>query len=511
MVFSNLLQGFIDAISPINIFACFIGALLGTVTGVLPGIGPAAAMALLLPITFGLPPTASLIMLAGIYYGAMYGGSTTSILLNIPGETASVVTCFDGYQMAKKGRAGAALAVVAIGSWVAGTLSTIGLMFFAPPLAQAALAFGPPEYFAVALLGLLLLNNLTGDSFIKATLMMVFGLMLGTVGMDMISGYTRFTFGVGALSDGIELVPVLMGLFGLAEVLTLMGSRSEVSEVVNVRFRELYPTREELKRSLKPILRGTAIGFPIGLLPGPAHVLSTMVSYKLEKSFSRTPEEFGKGAIEGVAGPESANNAASTGAMIPLFGLGIPFSPGTAILISALMIHGVSPSPLLISQHPRLFWAVIASMYLGNVMLLVLNLPFVSVFASMIKIPAHILMPIITGIMLIGAYSINNNVFDVWVMVVFGVFGYLLRKVNYPTVSLIIGLILGPMFEESLRQGLLMTKGSFWLFFHRPIAGVLLILAIFALLWGVGGKFVKRFIGRIFKGNRTPNLTSRVQ
>ncbi|MGI5837807.1 MAG: tripartite tricarboxylate transporter permease, partial [Chloroflexota bacterium] len=374
MELTNLLQGFVQALTPINIVACFLGAFLGTVTGVLPGIGPAAAMALLLPITFGLPPTTSLIMLAGIYYGAMYGGSTTSILLNMPGETASMVTCFDGYQMAKKGRAGAALAVAAIGSWIAGTVSLIGLMLFAPALANVALAFGPPEYFALILLGVLTLNNLTGDSFLKATLMLIIGLGIATVGTEIIKGISRFDFGNPDLLDGFDVIPVLMGLFGLSEVFVGLRDKDSTAEVTKVRFRDLYPTREEIMRSIAPIFRGTAIGFPIGLLPGPAHILSTMVSYRVEKGVAKNPDRFGKGAIEGVAGPESANNAASTGAMVPLFALGLPFTVQAAIMIAALRTHNITPSPLLISQHGDMFWAVIASMYIGNVVLLILNL-----------------------------------------------------------------------------------------------------------------------------------------
>lgn len=496
MFMSDLAAGFAAALSPLNIFACFVGVLLGTVTGVLPGLGPAAAMALLLPLTMGLPPTASIIMLAGIYYGSMYGGSTTSILLNVPGETASVVTCFDGYQMARKGRAGAALAVVAIGSWVAGTISIVGVMLFAPPLAKTALAFGPPEYFAIALLGLLTLNNLTGDSFLKAMLMMVVGLMLSTVGLDFVSGYPRFTFGLVALSDGFDLVPVLMGLFGLAEIIEIINEKTNIGEILKVRFRDLYPTREELKRSVMPILRGTAIGFPIGLLPGPGHVISTLVSYRVEKGVSKRPEEFGHGAIEGVAGPESANNAASTTALIPLFALGIPFSAGPAILISAFMIHGISPSPVLISQHPELFWGVVASMYIGNVMLLALNLPLVGVFASLIKLPPYIIMPVVTAIMFIGAYSANNSIRDIIILLACGVIGFIIKKVKYSPVPLIIGLVLGPMFEESLAQGLLMTNGSFLGFFARPLSGTLLALSAVVLFWGLANKKIRRVIRR---------------
>ncbi len=499
MELTNLLHGFALALSPTNILACFLGAFLGTVTGVLPGIGPAAAMSLLLPITFGLEPTTGLIMLAGIYYGAMYGGSTTSILLNMPGETASMVTCFDGYQMAKKGRAGAALAVSAIGSWLAGTVSIIGLMLFAPALANIALAFGPAEYFALILLGVLTLNNLTGDSFLKATLMLVIGLGIATIGTEIIKGISRFDFGNSDLLEGLDVIPVLMGLFGLSEVFVSLHDRDTVPEVAKVKFRDLYPTMEEIKRSIAPIFRGTAIGFPIGLLPGPAHILSTMVSYRVEKGVSRHPEQFGKGAIEGVAGPEAANNAASTGAMIPLFALGLPFTVQAAIMIAALRTHNITPSPLLISQHGDIFWAVIASMYIGNVMLLLLNLPLVGVFASLIKTPPKILLPVITTIMLIGTYGLNGNLFDVWVLLFFGVLGYILRIVDYPSVPLIIALVLGPSFEERLRQSLLLAHGDLSFYLQRPVTAAILALTAIVVIWGLSQSTVKRIMS-----NRTP-------
>lgn len=498
----NLIQGFADALSVINILACLLGAFLGTVTGVLPGIGPAAAMSLLLPLTFTASPATGLIMLAGIYYGAMYGGSTTSILLNMPGETASMVTCFDGYQMAKRGRAGAALAVSAIGSWVAGTISIVGLMFFAPNLAKIALRLGPAEYFSIALLGLLVLNNLSGDSFLKATAMLILGLMISTIGIEIIGGSSRFTFGFVKLLDGIDVVPLLMGLFGLSEVFAVIIQKQSVSDVMKVRFRELYPTKEEIKRSLKPTIRGTFIGFFMGLLPGPAHILSTLVSYRVEKSLATHPEEFGKGAIEGVAGPESANNAASTAAMIPLFALGLPFTVQAAIMISALRVHSISPSPLLISQHGDIFWAVIASMYIGNVVLLLLNLPLVGIFASLVKTPKAILMPIITGIMIVGSYALNGTVFDVWILLLAGLLGFFMNKVNYPAVPMVIGLVLGPMFEESLRQGLILAQGDLTVFIQRPITCTTLILIVIVIFWGVAGKSIKR----IMKKNRNDTV-----
>ncbi len=493
-VISNLLQGFNSAMLPFNLAVCFFGALFGTIVGVLPGIGPTAAMALLLPLSFSFSPTASLILLAGIYYGAMYGGSTTSILLNMPGEAASAITCIDGYQMAKKGRGGAALAIAGIGSWVAGTIAIVGLMFFAPSLSKMALMFGPPEYFAIAALGLLLLNNLTGGPFIKSTFVMIIGLMLGTVGLEISSGYSRFTFGILSLFEGVQLIPVLMGLFGMAEVFETIKENSQNVQVMKVKFRELYPTKGELKRSVWPIIRGTLIGFPIGLLPGPSGTLASFAAYKLEKTVSPAKKEFGKGAIEGVAAAESANNAASTGSMIPLFALGLPFAPPVAILLSGLMIHGIAPGPLFISQHADIFWAVIASMYLGNVMLIILNLPLVGIFASLIKTPPKILMPIISAIMLIGAYSLNNSLFDVGVLLFFGIIGYYMKKSDFEPSPLVIGLVLGPFLEESLMQGLGIMNGNFFAFFTRPISAVLLGIAILLLLWGLGGNVIKRLI-----------------
>jgi putative tricarboxylic transport membrane protein len=449
-------------------------------------------MALLLPFTFGLSPEASLIMLAGIYYGAMYGGSTTSILLRIPGEVASMVTCFDGYEMARKGRAGAALATAAIGSWIAGTVCVFGLMFTAPPLADFALRFGPAEYCGVALLGLLLLNNLSGDSFLKATLMLVIGLMISTVGMDMLTGHDRFTFGSDFLRDGLGLVPVLMGVFGVSEILLLVSRQEKaVTKLLKVRFKELYPKLEEMKKTIMPIIRGTILGFPVGLLPGPGHVIATLLSYKVEMKLSRHPEQFGKGAIEGVAGPETANNAASVGALIPLVSLGLPFAPVTAILLGALLIHGIAPSPLFISSHADIFWTFVASMYIGNLMLLILNLPLVGVFATLIKAPIKILMPIVLTMMLIGTYSIRYSVYDLLVLIIAGGAGYIMRKADYSPVPLIVGTVLGPMFERSLRQALLISAGSYWSLFQRPIMAVLLIFIILVIFWGIGGKYIK--------------------
>jgi putative tricarboxylic transport membrane protein len=482
-VLFNLAQGFLSAMSVNNLIACFAGVLLGTIAGVLPGIGPTGTMALLLPLSFGMDPGTGLIMLAGIYYGSMYGGSTTSILVNVPGEPTSMMTCIDGHKMAKKGRAGAALAAAAIGSWVAGTIGIVGLMLFAPPLAKAALAFGPPEFFSLGLAGLLLLSNLTGGSFAKSFLLVIIGMMMSTVGIDVMNGFDRFTFGVVDLANGFQFIPVVMGLFGLSEVFSVALNPYETAAAMKVKFKELYPTKTEMKRSVWPIFRGTILGFPLGLLPGPSAFLSTLISYKIEKQVSKYKDEIGTGAIEGVAGPESANNAASTGAMIPLLALGIPFAPPTALLLGGLMIHGITPGPLFITEHANIFWLVIASMYIGNVMLLLLNLPLVGVFASFTRVPVKILMPIVTVIMFVGAYSLNNSIFDLWIMLIFGIIGLFIKFIGLELSPLIIGLVLGSVFEEGLRQGLVMVEGHFLLFFERPISAVLLSISIAIVLW----------------------------
>ena len=453
---------------------CFLGCLLGTIVGVLPGLGPVGAMALLIPSTFVLGPTSAMIMLAGIFYGAMYGGSTTSILLNVPGEAASVVTAIDGYKMALKGRAGAALAVSAVGSFVAGTLGVVALMFFAPPLATFALAFGPPEYFSLALLGLIFLSQMGGGTPSKSYLMVGFGLLLGTIGTDMMSGITRFTFGNVELSQGIELVPVAMGLYGIGEVLLIAERITGIPQMIKVKLRELFPTATEWKRATLPMFRGGFVGFIIGLIPGPAAILSTFVAYALEKRISKHPEDFGKGAIEGVAGPEAANNAATAGSMVPLLALGIPFAPPTAMLMGALMIHGVQPGPLFMKQCPEIFWGVIASMYIGNVVLLILNLPLVSVFASIMRIPQHLLMGIILVLCLVGSFSINNSILDVYIVIGMGLLGYILKKLKFDLAPLILGLVLGPMIEKDFRQALFIARGDIWLILNRPITMALL-------------------------------------
>ncbi|HXG04306.1 MAG TPA: tripartite tricarboxylate transporter permease [Candidatus Binatia bacterium] len=478
----GLLYGLGVALAPANLLACFVGVLVGTVVGVLPGIGPIGAMALLLPSTFALDPTAALIMFAGIYYGAMYGGSTTSILVNVPGEAASVVTCLEGYQMARRGRAGAALAVSAVGSFVAGTLGVVGLVFVGRWLADAALHFGPPEYFALTVAGLAVLSRLSGTSLPRAALMVGLGLALGTVGMEPMSGVSRFTFGSLQLSQGIELVPVAMGLFGIAEILTLAEQRGRLPRVSSVRLRELLPSGEEWRRSLAPMLRGSALGFVVGLVPGPAAVLSTFLSYAVERRLARRPQEFGHGAIEGVAGPEAANNGATAGALVPLLALGVPFAPATALLLAALVIHGVQPGPLLASQRPDLFFGVAASLYVGNVILLVLNLPLIGLFVSLLRLPQSLLVSLIVLLAMVGTYSVNNSVLDLWVLVVMGVLGWALRRRGFEPALIVLALVLGPMMEKTLRQTLFMARGDPSVVLGRPLTLALLAAGLLAVL-----------------------------
>ena len=490
----HLVNGFGIATTIQNLSYCLIGAIVGTLIGVLPGIGPIAGIALLIPATFGLNPTSAIIMLAGIYYGAMYGGSTTSILLNVPGETASVITCIDGYQMAQKGRAGPALATCAIGSFIAGTIGIFGLVFIAPPLAEAALAFGPPEYFSLMIFGFIVLSNVTGASLLKSLMMAVVGLIIGTIGIDPVTGDARFTFGSISLLSGIEFVAVAIGLFGIGEVLINVEKPSEMLEqrVLGPPLRELYPTLQDFKKSIGPILRGAGIGFGVGLVPGPAPVIATYASYMIERKVSKHPEEFGKGAIEGVAGPESANNSACQSAFIPLFVLGIPFAPPTAILLGALLIHGVSPGPLMISQHPGLFWGVIASMYIGNFILLILNLPFVPLFANILRIPKKVLLPLVILFCITGMYTVNNSVFDIWMMLLFGAMGFLMRKWAYEGAPLLLALVLGPKLEIAFRQSLMISHGDFGIFINRPISMVFLLATILFLIIPVIRVMVKR-------------------
>jgi putative tricarboxylic transport membrane protein len=411
----------------------------------------------------------------------MYGGSTTSILVNVPGEAGSVVTLLDGYQMTRKGRAGAALCIAAVGSFVAGTVGVVGIMLAAAWLADLAIRFGPPEYFAIALGGLLLLSRLSGGSVLQSFVMVAIGLALGTVGMDTVTALRRFTFGSIALSQGVDLVPVIMGLYGVAEVLLLAEQGVAKALIVSVRLKELLPTREEWRRSWAPIGRGSVLGFVTGLIPGPAAVLSTFIAYNVEKKVSRTPERFGHGAIEGVAAPESANNAATAGAMVPLLSLGIPFSPATAILLGALVIHGLQPGPLLIVQRPEVFWGFVASMYIGNFLLLILNLPLVGIFVSVLRLPQHVLATLVLLLCLVGAFSLSNSHLDLWILVLFGVFGYALRKLNVDASPLVVALVLGPMMEKTLRQSLFITQGSVVDMVARPLTLAILAIPVLAL------------------------------
>jgi putative tricarboxylic transport membrane protein len=479
--FQSLLYGFSVSLTATNLLYCALGVFLGTIVGVLPGIGPLGGITILLPTTFGMEPVSAIIMLAGIYYGAMYGGSTTSILVNIPGEAASVVTCFDGYQMARKGRAGPALSIAAFGSYIAGTLSVLGLMLLAPTLARFALKFGPPEQFSLMVLGLVILAYMGTGSVLKALMMIVLGLTVAMVGIDHLSGFTRFTHGRADLGDGVSFLAVAMGLFGVAEILVNVEQKV-VQEVIKPKLSQLLPTREDWKRSIGPILRGSGIGFVIGILPGAAHIISTFVSYAMEKRLSRHPEEFGTGRIEGVAGPEAANNAATGGAMIPFLALGIPSSAATATMMVALLIHGVKPGPMLMEQRPEVFWGLIASMYIGNVMLLVLNLPLVGLFVNLLRVPQYMLFPFILLICFVGVYSVGLNTADLWIMAISGLAGYLLRKVGFDPAPIVLAMVLGPMMEQALRQGLMMSRGEFGIFLSRPISAVMLATAALLLI-----------------------------
>jgi putative tricarboxylic transport membrane protein len=480
----SLLYGFGVALHPMNALACFIGVLVGTLIGVLPGIGPVGAMSILLPVTFGMSPVAGIIMLAGIYYGAMYGGSTTSILVNIPGEAASVVTCLDGYQMARQGRAGPALGIAAFGSFIAGTLGLVGLMLLADPLAKLAVKFGPTEYFSLMCLGLSLLTYLTQGSMLRGLTMAGAGLFLSLIGQDIVTGKVRFAFGLYGLQDGLGLVPLAMGLFGIAEVLSNLVHPQERT-VLATTIRHLLPSRDDWRRSAKPIARGSCIGFLLGILPGGGAVISSFLSYAIEKKLSRHPEQFGKGAIEGVAGPEAANNSASSGSFIPLFSLGIPANVVMALLLGAFMIHGLRPGPLLILEHPEVFWGTVASMYVGNIMLLILNLPLIGMWVKVLKIPYAVLFPLIFLFCLIGAYTIGGNVFDLYVMIAFGCIGYLLRKIHYEPAPLVLAFVLGPLLEQNLRQALVLSDGNPAVFVTRPISAACLFVSFFILISGL--------------------------
>jgi len=482
-VLDNLLLGFQISLSFANLFYCLVGVTLGTVVGVMPGLGPAATIALLLPLTFNMNVTAAVIMLAGIYYGVAYGGTITSVLVNIPGEACTVVTCIDGYQMARKGRAGAALGIAAFGSFFGSTFGIIGISLLAPPLASLALTFGAAEYASLMIAGMTLVTYLSSKSVLKSLTMAVLGMVLGCIGLDPIHGTERFTFGTLVLLDGINIAPLAMGLFGIAEVLQIAEGFVKQDGLVqkSVKIRNLLPNRQDWKDSIGPIGRAIPLGFFLGILPGGGAVMSSFLSYALEKRISKHPERFGTGTIEGVAGPETANNSGTAGAFIPLLTLGLPFNVITALLLAAFMVHGVSPGPLILRKHPDIFWGVVTSMYIGNFLLLLLNIPLIGLFINILRIPYSILSPLIAVVCFVGAFSVNNNATDVVVMVFFGVVGYLMRKFEYDAAPLLLAYVLGPMLERSLRQALIISDGSVAFFFQRPISAALLAVAFISL------------------------------
>lgn len=483
-ILSSLALGFSVSLEPANLVYCFIGVLLGTLVGVLPGLGSAATIALLLPITYRMPATSAVIMLAGIWYGSMYGGSTTSILLRVPGEAGSVMTCIDGFEMAKRGRAGAALGISAFGSFIAGTLGLVGLIFLAPPLAEFALDFGPPEYFALTLGGLTLVSFLGSGAWPKALAMAALGLLLGTVGLDPVRSEARFVFGTLSLQGGIDLVPMVIGLFGLSQVFSMVGRPLAVEKITKTptKLRNLLPNRDEWRLSIGAILRGTLVGFLVGVLPGAGATISSFVAYAVEKRRAPHPERFGNGAIEGVAAPESANNSATSSGFIPLLTLGLPANVVMALMLGAFMLHGITPGPMLIAQKPAMFWGLITSMFIGNLMLLVLNLPLIGLFVKVTRMPSSYLNPVIVLACVVGAYGVNNNPVDILMMLGFGIFGYLADRFGFSLAPLVLAFVLGPLMEISLRQSLILSQGSFQIFVERPISAALLALALASVL-----------------------------
>jgi putative tricarboxylic transport membrane protein len=480
-LFGNLALGFATAASLVNLFYCLVGVFLGTAIGVLPGLGPVATIAMLLPVTFGLPPETALIMLAGIFYGAQYGGSTTAILVNLPGESSSVVTALDGYQMARQGRAGTALATAAIASFFAGTVCTFLIALAAPPLSEVALKFGPADYFSLMVLGLVASIVLASGSLLHALGMIILGLLLGLVGTDVNSGTARFSFELPELADGVNFVVVAMGVFGLGEIISNLQTESTRSLAV-AKISGLMPSREDLKRIVAPVLRGTALGSALGILPGGGAMLSSFAAYSLEKKASRNSAQFGKGAIEGVAAPESANNAGAQASFIPMLTLGIPSNPVMALMIGALIMHGIQPGPAVMSEQPALFWGLVVSMWIGNLFLLVLNLPLIGLWVKMISVPYHLLYPAILVFCGIGVFSLSNAPFDVYLMALFGVLGYVFRKLDCEPAPMMLGFILGPMMEEYLRRAMLISKGSAMVLVTRPISATLLAISAVALV-----------------------------
>lgn len=482
-MFHDVFYGFSVVMTFQNLLFCFLGVLMGTLVGVLPGLGPVAAISMLFGATLHVPPVAGIIMLGGIYYGAQYGGSTTSILLKIPGESSSVITCLDGYEMARKGRGGAALGISAFGSFIGGTLSVIGLVVIAPPLANFAIRFGFAEMFSLMCLGLVVVTFLARGSMVKALMMAALGLFLGTVGTDIITGKSKFTFGIDALMDGVGLVPVAMGLFGISEIISNIEAQQK--EVFSKAISSLLPNLKDWKDSFWPMMRGTLVGFFLGVLPGGGGVIASFTSYGVEKKISKHPELFGTGVIQGVAGPETANNAGATGAFVPLLTLGIPTSATMALLLGLLLTHGVQVGPLFLTQHSDIFWGVVASMYVGNVLLLVLNLPLIGLWVKILKVPYAILSPLVLLFCVIGCYSINNNTTELLLMFFFAVVGYFMKKFEYEPAPLLLGLILSPMMENNFRQALLVSQGSFMIFVSRPISATLLAIATVLLFYPV--------------------------
>ncbi len=479
-VLANLAQGFAVAFTVQNLVFCLLGALLGTLIGVLPGIGPVPTIAMLLPFTFTLSPIPALIMLAGIYYGAQYGGSTTAILVNMPGESSSVVTCLDGYQMARQGRAGAALAIAAIGSFIAGCFATVLVAVFSGPLTKVAQSFGAAEYFSLMVFGLIAAVVLAQGSVLKAICMIFVGLFLGLIGTDVNTGKQRFTFGIPELSDGIGFVPIALGIFGLAEIITNI-SKPQERNILAQKITSLWPSREDMRVSLPAIIRGTALGSVLGVLPGGGALLSAFSAYTLEKKISSDPSKFGKGAIEGVAAPEAANNAGAQTSFIPLLTLGIPPNPVMALMIGAMMIHGIQPGPQVMTKQPDLFWGLIASMWIGNLMLIVINLPMIGIWVRLLTVPYRLLFPAILIFCCIGVYSLNNSAFEVGLTALFGLLGYFFFKTGCEGAPLLLGFILGPMMEENLRRALLLAHGDATVFMTRPISGVLLVMSALLL------------------------------
>ncbi|GAB7056718.1 MULTISPECIES: tripartite tricarboxylate transporter permease [unclassified Paenibacillus] len=485
-----LLSGFETAFSWWNLLYCFIGVTIGMLVGVLPGLGPTTGTAVLLPLTFGMEPISAIIMLSGIYYGAMYGGTITSVLINTPGEAASVITCLDGHPLAKQGRAGTALGVAGIGSFIGGTLSIIGLALIGPPIARLALQFGPPEFFALMILGMTMVIGLMGKSVIRGMIAAVIGLNLALIGLDPVTGVVRFSFDRMELMNGFDFVPLAMGLFGISEI--LISAEKNLKAEKPPKVKGLLPRREEWKPTIAAILRGSGLGFIIGLLPGTNSVIPAILSYSLEQKLAKDPSRFGKGAIEGVAGPETANNSYCGGALIPLFTLGIPSSPVIAVLLGAFIMHGLTPGPQLFQKNPDFVWAVIASMFIGNFILLIMNLPMAGFWAKITMIPFKLLFPIILAVAAVGAYSVSNSLFDVGVMVAFGIVGYIFKKVDIPLAPIVLTFVLGKLMEDSLMQSLTIYKGDFFALFTRPLSGTLLILSIVIMILSILAGFKKK-------------------